>query len=92
MILRYFELELCLKFTNMIIISRSTVLELSYSCNEAARNFIYSQAKSQETYFIIGNQSLLKYCFDSRVQIYSYNLRNAYQSITEVLLPIIFIF
>lgn len=46
--LRHFELELCLKFTNMIIISRRTVLKLSYCCNEAARNFIYSPVKSQE--------------------------------------------
>lgn len=48
MTLRHFELELCLKFTNMIIISRSSVLELSHCCNETARNFIYSPVKSQE--------------------------------------------
>lgn len=73
MTLRHFKLELCLKFTIMIIISRSTVLKLSYCCNEAARNFIYSQVKSQEAYFIIGNKPVQKYCLDSGVQIYSCN-------------------
>jgi hypothetical protein len=57
----------------MIIISRSTALRLSYYYNEAARRFIYSQVKSQETYFIIGKQSVLKYCLNSVVQIYSSN-------------------
>lgn len=71
--MRHFQQELCLKFTNMILISRSTVLKLSYCYNEAARKFIYSQVKSQETYFIIGNHSVLKSCFNSGVQIYSYN-------------------
>lgn len=71
MTLSHFEFELCLKFTIVIVISRSTVLKSSHCCNEAARNFIYSHVKSQETYFIIGNKSVLKYCFDSEVQIYS---------------------
>lgn len=56
--LRHFELELCLKFTNMIIISRSTVLKLSYCCNEAARNFILQLGLRNPS--LSGNPSVLR--------------------------------